>query len=500
MAFQRPGVYVQETLNPVQPIAGTNSEFITAFVGEDDRGPINTPTLVTSWNQYVTLFGSWNSYTNNSVPLAVYMFFSNGGSQLYVTRIAASPGLATRSLNDRAVSASATLQVSAKNPGRWGNDLNISITNSIETGYFDLTVYSGGTTDSNVVETFTQLSMTASDARYAPTNVNVVSNYVTLTDLNSSNTGTTRNPAVVANQTLAGGSVGNAVSVTEYSAGLATFDTVLQSLVLNLPGQTAVNVVNAAISYAESRDDVFVIVDGIDNTPADQLTLSNQYSTSSLAAVYYPPLTITDPTLAPGATTGRTLTVGAGAAVAGLFATTDNSRGVYKAPAGLQARLAGVVSTRQLTNANLDSLNTAAKPVNAIRFIPGSGYVVMGARTLKAGYIDKYVPVRRSLIYLRKSLTDLTQFAIFEPNNEGLWRRIDATVSSFLTQFWSQGGLRGATPSQAFFVKVDAENNPQYLIDQGQVNIEVGVALQRPAEFVIIKIGQFDGGTTVTVA
>ena len=101
MAFQRPGVYVQETLNPVQPIAGTNSEFITAFVGEDDRGPINTPTLVTSWNQYVTLFGSWNSYTNNDVPLAVYMFFSNGGSQLYVTRVAASPGLSTRSLNEK---------------------------------------------------------------------------------------------------------------------------------------------------------------------------------------------------------------------------------------------------------------------------------------------------------------------------------------------------------------------------------------------------------------
>ena len=129
MAFQRPGVYVQETLNPVQPIAGTNSEFVTALVGENDRGPINTPSLVTSWNQYVTLFGSWNSYTNNSLPLAVYMFFSNGGSQLYVTRIAAAPGLATRSLNDRAVSASATLQVAAKNPGRWGNDLNISIAN-----------------------------------------------------------------------------------------------------------------------------------------------------------------------------------------------------------------------------------------------------------------------------------------------------------------------------------------------------------------------------------
>jgi phage tail sheath protein FI len=392
------------------------------------------------------------------------------------------------------------LQIVAKNAGRWGNDLNISITNSIVTGYFDLVIYQGGTTDSNIVETFAQLSMVTSDSRYAPLTVNPLSNYVILNDLNSANTGTTRNPAVVSNQTLTGGTTGNAITVTEYSTGLAVHDTVLQSLVINLPGQTAANIVNAAINYAESRDDVFIVVDGIDDIPSNQITLAGTYNASSLAAVYYPQLTIADPTLAIGASTGRTLTVGAGAAVAGLIASTDASRGVFKAPAGLQARLAGVVSTRQLTNSQLDSLNTAAAPVNAIRFIPGSGHVVMGSRTLKPGYVDKYVPVRRTLIYLRKSLIDLTQFAIFEPNDEALWRRLDTTVSAFLTTFWSQGGLRGATPDQAFFVKVDAENNPQYLIDNGEVHIEVGVALQRPAEFVVIKIGQFDGGTTVTVA
>lgn len=173
---------------------------------------------------------------------------------------------------------------------------------------------------------------------------------------------------------------------------------------------------------------------------------------------------------------------------------------MFKAPAGLQARLAGVVSVVTLTNAELDNLNSAAAPVNAIKFVPGSGFVVMGSRTLRPGYVDKYVPVRRTLIYLRKALTDLTEFAIFEPNDEALWRRIEANVSTFLTDFWSKGGLRGTTPQAAFFVKVDAENNPQSSIDNGYVNIEVGVALQRPAEFIIIKIGQFDGGTTVTVA
>jgi len=189
-----------------------------------------------------------------------------------------------------------------------------------------------------------------------------------------------------------------------------------------------------------------------------------------------------------------------GAAIVGKYSATDKSRGVFKAPAGLSVRLAGAVSVPSLTNANLDSLNSAAAPVNAIRFISGSGIVVMGARTLQPGYASMYVPVRRSLIYLEKALVDLTQFAIFEPNDTVLYRRITATVNSFLTNFWSQGGLRGGTPQQAFFVLCDSTNNTLSTVEAGQVNIQVGVALQRPAEFVVINIGQFDGGATVTVA
>jgi len=500
MAFQRPGVYVEETLNPIQPVVGANSDSIAAFIGANDRGPVNTPTLVTSWSQYVTTFGAWNTTADNKLPLAVYMFFSNGGSQCYVVRAANTAIGAGRSLNDRAVSPSATLSIAAKTPGVWGNSLNISISNSITTGYFDLTVYYGGITDANIVERFTDINMTASDARYAITTVNSSSSYITLVDLNSGNTGATRNPAVVTNQTFTSGSNGNALAASDYSTSAASLDSILQSLVINAPDQTAASIVNALISYAANRTDCFVLIDGEDVVPLTALSTAATYTASSYAAVYYPPLVISDPTAPIGSASTLTKTVGAAAAVAGLIASTDASRGVFKAPAGLQARLAGVVSTRQLTNANLDALNSAAAPVNAIKFVPGSGYVVMGSRTLKPGYVDKYVPVRRTLIYLRKSLKDITEFAIFEPNDEALWRRIETTVNGFLTAFWSQGGLRGATPAQAFFVKVDEENNPQYLIDNGEVHIEVGVALQRPAEFVVIKIGQFDGGTTVTVA
>jgi phage tail sheath protein FI len=509
MAFQRPGVYVQETLNPVQSVVGPNSDAYGAFIGPNDRGPVSTPTLVTSWSQYVTLFGQWNTTASNDLPIAVYMFFANGGNACYIVRITAgSPVAALRNLNDRAGTPIATLRLSAANVGTWGNDLNVSIDDSTTSGLFDVTVYYGGSTDSAIVERFTDLSMASTNTRYAVNVINNGSQYVTATDLASATAGTNKNPAVVANQALSTGANGTAVStVTTYTA----FDTILQSLILNVPGFTDATTVNAAISYATSRADIFVVVDSALNglvdmelgaaaTASTQLNLASTYTASSQAAVYYPRLYIADPTLGMGAATGQTKLVGAGGAIVGLYAATDASRGVFKAPAGLQARLAGAVSVKKLTNAELDLANSSAAPVNAIKFVSGTGIVVMGARTLKAGYVDKYVPVRRTLIYLRKASTDLTEFALFEPNDDFLWRRVKATLGSFLTNFWSQGGLVGASPAEAFFVRCDSTINPQALVDNGELHIEIGVALQRPAEFVIIKIGQFNGNTTVTVA
>jgi phage tail sheath protein FI len=497
MSFDRPGVYVQETLNPVQSTVGPNSDSIGAFIGSNDRGP-TTPTLVTSWSDYTTKFGTWNTSAPNNLPIAVYMFFSNGGSRCYVTRVATSAVKATRSFNDTAGTPIPTLSLTAANEGTWGNSINVTFSAATTTGLFDATIYYGGSTDAFIVEKFTDLSMTASNARYAVSVINAGSSYVVAADLGSASTGATRNPSTVTpNQALSAGTNGTAVTaITSYSM----LDTINQSLILNVPGYVTAATINAAIAYAASREDVFVVIDGMNDTVANQLTRAASYTASSYAAVYYPEIFISDPTVGVGGATNATVRVGAGAAVVGLYSSTDASRGVFKAPAGLQARLAGAVSVPVLTNAELDLLNASAAPVNAIKFVSGTGIVVMGSKTLKPGYIDKYVPVRRTLIYLRKALTDLTEFAIFEPNDPALWRRLEATVSSFLTSFWGQGGLAGATPSAAFFVKVDSTNNPQASIDNGQVNIEVGVALQRPAEFVIIKIGQFDGGTTVTVA
>lgn len=497
-AYLRPGVYVQETLNPVAPVVGANSDSVAAFIGTNSRGPL-TPTLINSWSQYLNTYGSWS--TNNNLALAVFLYFANGGSQCYVQRVVkGSTAVATRAFQDSEGSPANTLTISAANPGAWGNAINIVIQASPGAPtYFDLFVSYNGTAASNKVETYTNLSMTPTDARYAPAVINAQSAYIVAVDAGSTASGAVRNPAPTMSPTaLASGADGSVPASADIANGITAFDVVGQSLILNAPGVTDSTSVNNLLSYAAARNDVFVVIDPINDTVETQLTLAAAYTQSSYGAVYYPPITINDPT---NSTPGTVITsANPGGAIVGKYAATDKSRGVFKAPAGLAVRLAGAVSVPPITNAHLDAMNSASSPVNAIRFISGSGIVVMGARTLQAGYASMYVPVRRTLIYLEKALVDLTNFAIFEPNDTVLYRRISAIIGNFLNNFWVQGGLRGTTPQQAFFVLCDSTNNPLSSVEAGQVNIQVGVALQRPAEFVVINIGQFDGGATVTVA
>jgi phage tail sheath protein FI len=431
------------------------------------------------------------------VTTAVYLFFANGGSQAYINRVIASDAVAATKVFKDATNAD-TLTLTAKNVGKWGNSINISIVAASVTNYFDVVVYYGGSASGNVVERFTDLTMDPADARYATTVINGSSVYLTAVDPNPTDSfATTDNPAVVTNTALSTGVDGTALTSANLAAGVSKLDVIDVPMVLNVPGLTATTDVNTVISYIAERGDIFLVIDPLVDTVSAQNTRSALYTPTSQAAVYYPSITIADPTTSAA---GATKVVSPGGAVVGQFMATDASRGVFKSPAGLGARISGAVSVPKLTNAELDSLNSASAPANAIRYIPGSGIVIMGARTLKTGYADRYVSVRRSLIYLRKSLSDLTQFAVFEPNDFRLWRRINTTIETFLTDFWHQGGLRGGTPSAAFYVKCDSENNPLVSIENGQVNIEVGVALQRPAEFVVIRISQYDSGAVVTIA
>ena len=316
------------------------------------------------------------------------------------------------------------------------------------------------------------------------------------------------------NSALTGGGDGSAVTNSVIAAATSGLDSINQPILLNAPGVTAAADVNALLTYAYNRGDVFVLIDPTQATTdvTSQLTLANSYTGGpagaaalGYGAVYYPNLTIPNPT---SSSPGSTAVAYPGGAIAAKYATTDASRGVFKSPAGLEARLSGVVSVPTLTNLELDYLNNgtsspntfaSATPVNAIRYIPGSGIVVMGARTLNTTYSNKYVSVRRSLIYLRKVLTDATAFALFESNDERLWNRLQTTCEAILINFWQTGGLKGNTALDAFYVKADSSINTVSSVAAGEVHLEIGVALQRPAEFVVIRISQYDSGSVVTV-
>ena len=207
---------------------------------------------------------------------------------------------------------------------------------------------------------------------------------------------------------------------------------------------------------------------------------------NSYAALYFPWIEVFDPT------TGENILVPPSGHVAGIYARVDAQRGVHKAPAN--EVVAGALALQyNLSKSHQEGLNPQG--INCIRHLNGNIYV-WGARTLggDANGTEKYVSTRRLLNFLRESIEEGTQFVVFEPNNPGLWQRIKRSVGDFLLGQWRAGALLGETPEKAFFVKCDAETNPPDVREAGQVVTEIGVAIVKPAEFVIFRLQQQTGG------
>jgi len=473
-----------------------------AFIGEHHRGPSNL-VEVNSWSEFVTKFGGFPpvglTLTNRELAFSVFQWFNNGGGQCFVARVPGTTAVAAFVvLSDRAGSPLPTLRVEALNTGIWGNNLRVDVVDRAP-DRFDLIIKDGGTTDAFVAERWLDLSMDPTDPRYVLSVLNSVlagSVYVVVTSLASGSAAPTNRPAIVTGTTLSGGTqvAPTSTAITNaLTAGLSPLDTVPGVLMLNLPGNSTVANVNAALLYAQNRGDVFVLIDPtVGLTPAQVQAEAATYTSTSFGAVYYPWVQAIDPTSTSGNATRLTAP---GGFVGGVIARTDSARGVHKAPAGLQSRLNNAVALeRKLSDIDLDNLNVSH--VNAIRDMPGAGIVVMGSRTLKLTQSDKYVPVRRTLNYVKSALTEGTQWAIFEPNDEYLWATLQTFVTQFLLALWQSGGLKGATASDAFYVKCDGELNTPQVIAAGEVRVEVGVALQHPAEFVVIRVGQWDGGSS----
>ena len=495
MTYSRPGVYINERQLPATIATTGTANAAGAVLGEFAQGP-EAVTLVTSWYDFVQKFGGYNA--SYPATFGVGLYFQNGGSELYVKRVLAG-NAAKAAVTIAPVTGETSLgTIQAKNKGADGNNLRIQFS-TIANGLVSLVVYKEGGSSSGdvdaandiIVERFNSLSMSnAASANYIETVVNTSSQYIEV-DITS----TVAAPAT-SRLPLTGGTNGSAVVATDYVSAVDAFSAVDRPLVVFAPSimdtlgsANGKTVQDAVISWSASNNG-FAVVDTVANlTPAEAVTYSASLQDTSFAALYYPHIYISDPL---GRSSAALRRVGPAGAVAGLYIQTDKQTGPFKAPAGLTAQIRGAVAVeRAFTSSELDSLNNSVSPVNAIRNLPGAGVVAMGARTLlQDGTANRYVNMRRSLIYIRKYLKDLTEFALFENNNEKLWAQLRTTISVFLTSYLNQGGLRGATPAEAFYVKCDGENNTDSTIANGEVHIEVGVSLQYPAEFIVINLTQ----------
>lgn len=253
------------------------------------------------------------------------------------------------------------------------------------------------------------------------------------------------------------------------------------------------------ITHCENMGDRFAILDGApDPTPlktdgALQKQRAGLLSKNGFAALYWPWIVISDPA-APPDKPGR-LTRPPSGHIAGVLARTDNQRGVHKAPANEPVRGA-LDLAYNLNDTEQGALNHSN--INALRLFPGQPPMVWGARTLSDGTPWRYVNVRRLFSYVEDSILQGTRWAVFEPNNYALWKGLERSITEFLTRVWLSGALFGRTAKEAFYVKIDEELNPTAIRALGQVVVEIGMAPVRPAEYVVVRIGLWDGGSQIS--
>lgn len=284
-----------------------------------------------------------------------------------------------------------------------------------------------------------------------------------------------------------------ALTELSYSAGFTHLNNKTDFSLLAVPGVGTTTMVDQGMAYCQNRplQDVFYIgeMDQDDDTPSEAESFRKALTTpNSYGAVYFPWIKALDPS---GVSSEPILLPPSGY-IAGLYARIDAKRGVWKAPAGTEATVNGAVGLGiNLTDTEQGNLNKIH--VNCLRRFASSGIVSWGSRTITADPEYKYVPVRRMAIMLRVSVYNGIQWAVFEPNDEDLWAALRLNIGSFMTTLFRQGAFQGNSPSKAFFVKCDGETTTQTDIDLGIVNVLVGFAPLKPAEFIVVKISQKAG-------
>jgi hypothetical protein len=519
----RPGVFTSEYFAPLavgnNPIPG---EALPAIACAHPRGPLG-PQLITSWGQFVRLYGDFTQSPGSLLPFAVSQFFTaNGGSQLFVLRLpnsdAAYGSLDLQDVNSDDEGSTGAVTVTALTPGVWAQNIFIEITACTNSGSrvsSNFNVYLG----SVLVETWQDVSMNPVDSRYLAAIVNSGSNYIRVTDninqtpvlaggdaytLGSSDL------VPVSPSPLTGGSDGSTppVIATVVPQWLDTLTN--QVLVVNVPGLSNVTTLNSLIAWAADRGDKFIVIDGPQPNLATigglgystsvvaeyaQMVASGSpvLTASSYAAVYAPWLLVKDPS---SAAPGATRWLPPGPSVLAVYNTNDSANGVFDTPAGTTAQINAIGLETNFAQVDLDNLNDMQ--VNAIKVVPGAGYCIFGGRTLSIGYPDRYISIRRMIMQLEHDFENILQGFLFQPNDYLLWRYISTALTNYLIQQMQIGALAGSAPNSAYQVVCDDTNNTPSLIAAGIVTADVAVALNSPAEFININLSQFQGTTTAT--
>jgi phage tail sheath protein FI len=514
VTLAQPGVYIVEKPSGVRTITGVATS-ITAFIGRALRGPADKPRLVQSFAEFDRVYGGL--WSQSTLGYAVSQFFANGGRDALICRV-----------HNGATAASATfggLGLTAASPGIWGGKLRVRLEDAPDrpgdtpNTRFNLLVKDTGT---GQVERFLNLSTDPLHGRFVTTILDQQSELVRIDPAVA-----IPNPrpaadaaAVVGTDPLdaapysnpfpANGGDGNPITDPDISAPgleagrqgiwmLEHADLFNLLVIPPLERDTDVGQAtwDAAIKFAHDHRAMVIVDTPSALTTPDQVlnALGTIATADENAAIYFPSLRAPDPLAE-----NRLATFAPSGAVAGIFARTDAQRGVWKAPAGLDATLSGVAEiTVKLTDGQHGRLNPSG--VNCLRVFPVHGRVVWGSRTMKGDDQTasewKYVPVRRTALFIEESLFRGTQWVVFEPNDEPLWAQIRLNVGAFMQDLFRQGAFQGSSPREAYFVRCDHETTTQNDIDRGIVNILVGFAPLKPAEFVVITIQQIAGQIAV---
>lgn len=481
-------ILIQEVNPSVPGLPPVNSAVLAAF-GKAQRGPLNVPTLVTSFDQYTSTFGGFVS--GFELPLAMRAYFLNGGTTAYVVRAGGSGGVAGTSVLPDSIAAT-TLTITANSVGVWGNAVSIVITAASDgvTNDYNLQVEVNGF----VVETWANLSNASSTAaNYASTVINnptTGSNYITVA------VNKTTRPVNTAGVTLSTGA-DPTVTDTELQAAILTYNTVNTITMMICPDGADTTVRNAMTTYSEitRNRQIFNIFDppAATNT-AGMVTDVGSLTASETWALYWPRVRIPNPDTTVYGTTVPMVTQCYSGFVAGICARNDATRqvGPFSNPAGIEDGIAyGLVdleSTAVLDESNRDIVFPLR--INPVIYTQSLGFYADGARTGLGTSNFPSIGERRGVSTIEFQLKNALLFAKNKPNTSALRDRVYRTIVSVIMPYVNAGALASTDPSKAFFVDVsDALNTPDVQA-AGQLLARVGIATAKPAEFIIVYVSQ----------